>query len=86
MENITNKPSLSIFTWVGRVVNSIEVVILSLGTLALAVLLIANVIARKFFRCIYWAEEVSTLLVLFVTFVGVSYAARKGVIFVWELF
>ena len=81
MEEVGNKfnTGLSIFlNKVGKVADIIEVAILSLGTLALAVLLIANVIARKFFRCIYYAEEVSMILILIVTFVGVSYAARKG--------
>lgn len=81
MEEAGNKLNTSIgviFSKVGKVTDIIEVSILSLGTLALAVLLVANVIARKFFRCIYYAEEVSMILILIVTFVGVSYAARKG--------
>ncbi|TVR68493.1 MAG: TRAP transporter small permease [Spirochaetaceae bacterium] len=55
-----------------------EVTILSLGVFSLAALLIANVVARNFFRSIYWAEEMSSILVLFITFVGVSYAVRKA--------
>ncbi len=55
-----------------------EVSVLSVGVFALAALLIANVVARNFFRSIYWAEEVSAILILVITFVGVSYAVRKA--------
>jgi len=48
------------------------------GTAALTVLLIANVIARSFFQSIYYADEVSKFLIILVTMVGVSYAARKA--------
>ena len=63
---------------VGIAVDWFEVSILSLGVFLLAVLLIANVVARNFFRSIHYAEEVSMVLVLFITFVGVSYAVRKA--------
>jgi len=55
-----------------------EVAALSISTALLAVLLIANVIARTFFQAIYFAEELSEFLVIFTTFVGISYAARKA--------
>ncbi len=55
-----------------------EVTVLTVGVAALAVLLIANVIARSFFQSIYFAEEVAKFLVILVSFVGVSYAARKA--------
>ncbi len=55
-----------------------EVAVLSLGVAALAVLLIANVFARTFFQSIYYADEVSKFLIILVSFVGVSYAARKA--------
>lgn len=63
---------------VSLVVDWFEVGALSLSTAALAVLLIANVIARTFFQAIYFAEELAEFLVIFTTFVGVSYAARKA--------
>ena len=62
----------------GRTVDFIEVTVLASGTAALAVLLIANVIARSFFQSIYYAEEVAKFLIILVTMVGVSYAARKA--------
>lgn len=63
---------------IGLAVDWFEVVILSGGTAALAVMLIANVIARSFFQSIYYAEEVSKFLIILITMVGVSYAARKA--------
>ncbi len=63
---------------IGNIVDWFEVSILSLGVFLLAAILIANVIARNFFRSIYYAEEVSMILVTFITFVGVSYAVRKA--------
>jgi TRAP-type C4-dicarboxylate transport system permease small subunit len=55
-----------------------EVTVLSLGVAALAVLLIANVVARTFFQSIYFADEVSKFLIILISFVGISYAARKA--------
>jgi C4-dicarboxylate transporter DctQ subunit len=63
---------------VGGVVNTFEVVTLCFGVAALAGLLIANVVAREFFKSIYFVEEVSEFLVILTTFVGVSYAVRKA--------
>lgn len=55
-----------------------EVLVLSVGVAALAVLLIANVVARTFFQSLYYADEVSKFLIILISFVGVSYAARKA--------
>ncbi len=55
-----------------------EVGALSISTALLALLLISNVIARTFFQAIYFAEELAEFLIIFTTFVGVSYAARKA--------
>lgn len=66
------------FQIAGTIVDWFEVTILSVGVFMLAALLIANVIARNFFRSIHYAEEVSMILVLLITFVGVSYAVRKA--------
>jgi len=45
---------------------------------AMTVLLIANVIARDLFQSIYFAEEVSEFLVIYTTFIGLSYGVRKA--------
>ena len=55
-----------------------EVTLLTLGVAGLALILIANVIARTFFQSLYYADEVSEFLITFITFVGISYAARKA--------
>ncbi len=71
-------PLNNVFVLVGKAVDWFEVSVLSLGVFLLAAILIANVIARNFFRSIYYAEEVSMILVIIITFVGVSYAVRKA--------
>ena len=72
------KEKVTIGRRVSLVVDWFEVGALSASTAALAVLLIANVIARTFFQAIYFAEELAEFLIIFTTFVGVSYAARKA--------
>jgi TRAP-type C4-dicarboxylate transport system permease small subunit len=62
----------------GAIVNAFEVCSLVLCVGALTVLLIANFIAREFFTSIYFAEEISEFLVIFITFVGVSYGVRRA--------
>ncbi|HKL01875.1 MAG TPA: TRAP transporter small permease [Desulfotignum sp.] len=62
----------------GAIVNAFEVCSLVLCVGALTVLLIANFIAREFFTSIYFAEEISEFLVIFTTFVGVSYGVRRA--------
>ena len=62
----------------GTIVNAVEVAVLVFCVAALALLLIANVFARTFFQSIYYAEEVSTFLVILLTFTGVSYGVRKA--------
>lgn len=62
----------------GVAINSFEVCSLVLCVGALTALLIANFIAREFFTSIYFAEEISEFLVIFTTFVGVSYGVRRA--------
>jgi len=62
----------------GHAVNAIEVAVIVTSVGAMAILLIANVIARTFFTSIYFAEELSELLVILTTFAGVSYSVRKA--------
>jgi TRAP-type C4-dicarboxylate transport system permease small subunit len=63
---------------IGTVVNAFEVWSLMLCMFFLTTLLIVNVIAREFFVSIYYAEEVAEFLLIFVTFVGISYGVRKA--------
>jgi len=53
--------------------------ILSVGIMLMAVILIANIIARKVFsNSIPAADEIGAILIIVVTFSGIGYAARKG--------
>lgn len=57
----------------------IEEFIVGYGTIALAVLIIANVVGRNVFGySLYFVEETNTFLIIYITFVGTSYAARNG--------
>lgn len=62
----------------GRVVDGVEHFLLIACVAGLALLLVANVVARTFFQSLYFAEEISQILVIVISFVGISYAARKA--------
>lgn len=72
------KVSVAVTQALGNWTAKFEVATLCFVIFALAVLLIANVIAREFFQSLYFAEEISQFLVIFITFVGLSYGVRKG--------
>lgn len=60
-------------------IQRIEEACLAGGILAIAGLTIANVIARTLTgKSIVFAEEISQFAMIFVTFIGASYAASKG--------
>ena len=63
---------------VGTIIDTLEVGSLIFGVGALSALLIANVIARELSKSIYFAEEISEFLVIFTTFIGLSYGVRKA--------
>jgi len=67
-----------LFTKINAVIEKIEEVILCLGVGILAVILILNVIARKSGTSIYFIDELAMFLVIWITFIGLSYASRKG--------
>jgi len=60
------------------VLEKIEEVILCIGVGVLAVILIVNVIARKAGASIYFIDEIAMFLVIWITFIGISYASRKA--------
>jgi len=60
------------------VLEKIEEVILCVGVGVLAVILIVNVIARKAGASIYFIDEIAMFLVIWITFIGLSYASRKA--------
>lgn len=64
---------------VDRAIARFEAFVLAAGVLLMATNSIANVIGRFVFaQSIYFTEELNQFLIVLVTFVGLSYAARKG--------
>ncbi|PKP61188.1 C4-dicarboxylate ABC transporter permease [Candidatus Atribacteria bacterium HGW-Atribacteria-1] len=63
---------------INMVLEKIEEVILCVGVSILAIILIVNVIARKAGTSIYFIDEIAMFLVIWITFIGLSYASRKG--------
>jgi TRAP-type C4-dicarboxylate transport system permease small subunit len=64
---------------VSKVVTKIEEACLAWGILGIAALTIANVVGRTLFgTSLASAEELSQFLMVFVTFLGLGYAAGKG--------
>ncbi|MFN2363547.1 MAG: TRAP transporter small permease [Halarsenatibacteraceae bacterium] len=69
----------SLISKINAGMKKIEEFIVGYGTIALAFLLIANVIDRNLFGSrLYFVDEVNTFLIIYITFVGTSYAARNG--------
>lgn len=57
----------------------IESVMLAAGVLLMAANTVANVVGRYVFQTsIYFSEELNSILIVLITFAGISYAARHG--------
>jgi len=69
---------LRIFTKVNNIGRIFEEVTLCGGIIVLAAFLITNVIGRKVGALIYFIDELAMFLVIFITFVGISYGVRKA--------
>ncbi|MCL6269622.1 TRAP transporter small permease [Sansalvadorimonas sp. 2012CJ34-2] len=70
---------MSFFKKVDDFVSMLTEWALSASIVMMAIILISNVIARKLFsNSIPAADEIGATLIIFVTFVGIGYAARKG--------
>ena len=69
---------LRILAKLNNIERRLEKVILSLGIIVLAMFLIANAIGRKVGLLLYFVDELATFLVIFITFIAVSHAARRG--------
>ncbi len=76
--NRFKEPAKKVGAILSKAVDRFEVTILIVSTAALAILLIINVIMRNLYHSIHFAEEVSRLFIILITFVGTSYAARKA--------
>jgi len=61
--------------WIAR----IEAVLLAAGVLLMALNTVANVVGRfAFGQSLFFSEEVNRILIILITFAGISYAARHG--------
>ena len=68
-----------VVTRVGRLIQRVEEGLLSASILVIATLTILNVVCRSVFGfSLAFTEEVSQFCIIFVCFVGLSYAASKG--------
>lgn len=56
----------------------LEAIMLAVGVLLMAANTVANVIGRVFFESLYFSEELNRILIILITFAGISYAARHG--------
>lgn len=82
--NIEEKNSIidSLINFVQTIMNfttRIEEFILSYSVIVMAIILVGNVISRSVFnRSWTFAEEVGQILIIFMTFAGISYGAKKA--------
>ena len=67
-----------VLTAVFRVITRLEELCLAWGMIAIALLTIANVVGRVFGQSLAFAEELNRFLIVFVTFLGLGYAASKA--------
>lgn len=64
---------------IDSLISRIESVMLAVGVLLMALNTIANVIGRFVFESsLYFSEELNSILIILITFAGISYAARHG--------
>jgi len=62
---------------ISSVLDKVEVGMLIGGTVILTAVLTVNIIAREFFRAIYFIDELTQFTVIWTVFGGISYAVRK---------
>ncbi|MEJ2492274.1 MAG: TRAP transporter small permease [Desulfuromonadales bacterium] len=77
-KDVARSPFGTLMHGVGVFINWFEVGSLVFCITALSALLIINFVAREVHTSIYFAEEISEFLVIFTTFVGLSYGVRRG--------
>lgn len=64
---------------INKIIGKFEVFVLVASVMTMAIILIGNVFSRQIFNNSWkFAEEVGQFLVVIITFIGTSYAARKG--------
>lgn len=83
MEEINRKPNngfVRLLLWFDKhILENIEKYVLSLGLIALSAVVIFTVITRYFLGYSpNWSDELPRFIVIWVTFIGMSYCVRKG--------
>ena len=64
---------------IDRAIAHVEAVLLAAGVLLMAANTIANVVGRFVFQSsLFFSEELNRILIILITFAGISYAARQG--------
>lgn len=64
---------------IDSLVSRIESVMLAAGVLLMALNTVANVVGRFVFQhSLFFSEELNRILIILITFAGISYAARQG--------
>lgn len=64
---------------IDSLISRIESAMLAVGVLLMAANTIANVVGRYVFQSsIFFSEELNRILIILITFAGISYAARQG--------
>ncbi|MGN8647954.1 TRAP transporter small permease [Gracilibacillus sp. HCP3S3_G5_1] len=71
---------MKVFHWIDKMIMRLEEFILSFAIILITIMIVGNVIAREVFNsgAFYFAYEVSKFAIVIATFMGISYAARKG--------
>jgi TRAP-type C4-dicarboxylate transport system permease small subunit len=65
--------------WIDNGIARLEAVLLGAGVLLLAANTVANVLGRFVFQnSLFFSEELNRILIIMITFAGISYAARHG--------
>lgn len=64
---------------IDRAIARVESAMLALGVLLMALNTVANVVGRFVFQSsLFFSEELNSILIVLITFAGISYAARHG--------
>lgn len=69
---------VKLLTKINMVLGKIEKILISIGVAVLFVILIVNAIGRKAGISFYFFDEISLFLIIWITFIGMSYCSRKG--------
>ncbi|UOQ50188.1 TRAP transporter small permease [Gracilibacillus caseinilyticus] len=71
---------MKVFQLLDKFIMKLEEFILSFSIILISIMIVGNVIAREIFNsgAFYFAYEVSKFAIVIATFIGISYAARKG--------